>query len=69
MFLDSSSNDYTDVHEVFVCIIRGVAAAAKVMEKHARLPKANVMQRMFNIKHTTPGAIASAAVWVHFFQI
>ncbi|KAJ7734208.1 hypothetical protein B0H14DRAFT_3614302 [Mycena olivaceomarginata] len=66
---ESRTLDYNELFhhplllKVFICIIRGMAAAAKVMEKHAQLPKANVMQRMFNIKHTTPGAIASTAVW------
>jgi hypothetical protein len=38
------------------------------MEKRSRHPKASTMQRIFNIKYTTPGAIAGSAVWVCYYK-
>ncbi|KAJ7791391.1 hypothetical protein B0H14DRAFT_3500460 [Mycena olivaceomarginata] len=49
--------------KIFVSIIRGPTSADGVMEKRSRHPKASTMQRIFNIKYTTPGAIAGSAVW------
>ncbi|KAJ6548778.1 hypothetical protein B0H19DRAFT_1162016 [Mycena capillaripes] len=50
--------------KIFACIIRGCASADGVMDGTSRLPRANAMQRIFNITYTTPGAIASCAVWL-----
>nr|GAT48040.1 predicted protein [Mycena chlorophos] len=50
--------------KVWSCIIRGIVAPTHVMKKKAVHPRASTMQRIFNIRYTTPGAIAASAVWV-----
>ncbi|KAJ7274739.1 hypothetical protein C8J57DRAFT_1312634 [Mycena rebaudengoi] len=50
--------------KVFAALIRGPSGAEGVMEGSSKLPKANTMQKMFQITYTTPGAIASSAIWV-----
>ncbi|KAJ7292181.1 hypothetical protein C8J57DRAFT_1589382 [Mycena rebaudengoi] len=50
--------------KVFAALIRGPSGAEGVMEGSSKLPKANTMQKMFQITYTMPGAIASSAIWV-----
>ncbi|KAJ7364120.1 hypothetical protein DFH08DRAFT_1015998 [Mycena albidolilacea] len=54
---------YALLLKIFVSIIWGPTSADGVMEKRSQHPKASTMQRIFNIKYTTPGAIAGSAVW------
>ncbi|KAF7345919.1 hypothetical protein MVEN_01614200 [Mycena venus] len=72
LFLHGNESETLDFNEVFrhalllkifVSSIRGPTSADGVMEKRSQHPKAITMQRIFNIKHTTPGAIAGSAVW------
>ncbi|KAJ7223708.1 hypothetical protein C8J57DRAFT_1591521 [Mycena rebaudengoi] len=72
-FLHANESPTLDFHElfrhplllkVFAALIRGPSGADGVMEGESKMPKANTMQKMLKIAYTTPGAIASSAIWV-----
>ncbi|KAJ7289747.1 hypothetical protein C8J57DRAFT_1628896 [Mycena rebaudengoi] len=72
-FLHANELPTLDFHElfrhplllkVFAALIRGPSGADGVMEGESKMPKANTMQKMLKIVYTTPGAIASSAIWV-----
>ncbi|KAF7325466.1 hypothetical protein MKEN_00395200 [Mycena kentingensis (nom. inval.)] len=50
--------------KVFAALIRGPEGPLGVMQKQSFPPSTTCMQRIYNIRYTTPGAIVTCAIWV-----